>query len=157
MGLEPISWAAIGAIGVGALAGGEAEANAGKAENELWKYNAQALNYQAESAIERGRLDVADYRRDLAQVMGTQKANAAAQGIDVNTGSALEVRADTARQGEDDIERIRHGAKLEAWGYQQEATQAAYQGQLAKYAGKNKQKGSILGGAADILSFAALL
>lgn len=155
MGVETMAMAAIGATALGAIQGSQAAKDAGKAEQQLWNLNAQSLNYQAESAIERGRIDVADFRTDVSRLMGAQKAGAAAQNIDVNSGSALEVRADTARQAEEDIERIRHNAKLEAWGFSNEATQATYQGKLAKLAGKNKAKGTLLGGAADIFSMGA--
>lgn len=70
----------------------------------------------ADDARARGLETESNYRMDLAQLLGTQRTNMAAQGIDTTFGSAAALRAETERFGALDVETIRANTAREARG-----------------------------------------
>ncbi|SRR5213593_1330650 len=80
-------------------------------------FNAAALEGQATDALLRGKQTEDLFRKQLRQVIGSQRASYAAQGVAVASGSAEEVSEDTAYQGTLDALQIRTNAAREAWGY----------------------------------------
>lgn len=83
--------------------------------------NRRFARQQARDVLDRGEEDVVAYRRDLAQLLGAQRLGAAAQGIDVNQGSAAQIRQQTETFGEQDVEMIRENARRQAWGIRTQA------------------------------------
>lgn len=131
---------------VSSLFNAQASYNQGKYLDKVAKVNAGISDRAAADAIERGDLQ-ADQQRDLTQqVIGSQRTAYAANGIDVNTGSAGIVQNDTAALGELDALTIINNAAREAYGYKVQAMDQRQQGKLAKYQGKMNAIGSILGG-----------
>lgn len=82
-------------------------------------------NRLAQDALDRGERDAELYGMDLAQLLGTQRTNVAASGLDVNQGSALALREQTERFGAEDITTIRENALREALGLRRAARQGA--------------------------------
>lgn len=80
-------------------------------------FNAVALENQAKDAIQRGKEYEDIFRKQIRGIIGSQRVSFAAQGVDIGDGSAAEVQADTAKQGELDAIAIRTNASREAWGY----------------------------------------
>lgn len=144
-------------------------------------YNARLSDAQAADAIARGYDLETRFRRDLRGVVGSQRVSYAAQGVEVDEGSALEVQEDTVYWGEVDALQIRVNAAREAWGYQveaedfrmrahamrenaklqiqslketakAEALSSRLGGQYASQAGTYGAVGTILGGAGEIYS-----
>lgn len=138
--------------------------------------NALISDAQSTDATVRGEQVVTIQRQMVKGVIGTQRAAIAASGVDVNSGSSVDVQADTAYTGELDAMTIRANAAREAWGYQvtdsneraaavsarlQGKAQAnnyrtqsrdlTVQGQMAKAAGFNQGVGTILTSGADLL------
>lgn len=135
-----------------------ASIRAGNAEADLANYNAgvaeanaQASDYRAKDAIERGAIDEATHRTQVKQLIGRQRTALAAQGQDLASGSALDVQVDTAKQAEPDALTIRANAAREAWGYKMtgfnersQAVDLRAQGQIAKARGRNAAVQTIL-------------
>ena len=119
----------------------QANYNAAVARN-----NATTANYQAQAAIESGRLKEQQHRLKVKNLKGQQTASMAANGIQLGSGTAAEVIGDTEQQGELDARMIAHNAQLEAWGFKGKAAnyEADAVGTIA--AGKNKATGSLLSG-----------
>ena len=67
-------------------------------------------------AVARGEKDVERYAIDLAGLLGAQRTSVAAQGIDVNQGTAAAIRSETEAFGAEDIQTIRENALREAYG-----------------------------------------
>jgi hypothetical protein len=118
-------------------------------------YNAAVANQNARN-LDRAALD-AENRGDYAaskqgvatrRLIGSQRAAAGAMGIDIGSGSALDILVATAGIGEEEAQTIRNNAAREAWGLRSEAAQQRTQGRLARRQG-------ILGGASTILTGAA--
>jgi len=133
--------AGIAAAGIGLSAFGTYKGV--KAENQANAYNAQiAANNQliaeqgasldeqrAAQAIEAGRVAEEQFRQKGEQLKGTQRAGFAASGVQVDTGSALDVAEDTAELTELDALTIRHNAALQAFDFNMEARNKRLKGQ----------------------------
>lgn len=119
----------------------------GKYLDKVSKVNAGMSEQAARDALARGEIEADDMRKQTRQVIGTQRTGFAANGIDVNTGSAGQIQDDTAALGELDALTILNNAAREAYGYRVQAVDQRQQGKLAKYQGKMEAFGSILGGA----------
>ena len=81
----------------------------------------------------------------------TIKSNQAANGIDVNSGSAVNVRASSAEVGELNALNIRANAARQAYGFQTQASQQTGQSQLYAAESSNENTASYLSGAASFL------
>lgn len=85
------------------------------------EFNSRVYVGQAKDALTRGKDTEDRFRKSIKGFIGSQRAAYAAQGIDVASGSSVEVQADTAKQGELDALTIRTNAAREAWGYRVQA------------------------------------
>ncbi|NNG04033.1 MAG: hypothetical protein HKM95_08020 [Inquilinus sp.] len=131
MGLGSIISAA-GAV-VGALSG----LSAG---NE----NARLAAYQAERERERTRVELERQRRFARQVAGTQQVQFAAAGVRGDSGSALDILADTAADAALDARLIEAGGSLREAAAMSEA-------KLQRSQGRSVFVGGLLSGAAEWL------
>lgn len=122
----------------------------GKYLDKVSKVNAGVSEQAAKDALARGTIEADDMRRQTDRTIGTQRTAFAANGIDVNTGSAGQIQNDTAALGELDALTILNNAAREAYGYKVQAIDQRQQGKLAKYQGKMEAFGSILGGAEKV-------
>lgn len=154
MGLE----AALAAQAVGAVAGlagsytqSRAIRSQGRYEAQQLEANARLANLQAEDATSRGKVEANRQRLATRRLIGSQRAALAAQGIEVDSGSALQLQADTAALGAQDALQIESNAYREAWGHRMQAT--GYQGQagMARRASRNAARNTILTGGLGFL------
>lgn len=153
-------------MGVGTGFSAASSWRAGNAQKNIADYNASIADMnagvndtRAQDAIDRGGIAETIKRRTTRALIGSQRAGLAAQGIDVNSGSAVDVQADSAYYGELDALTIRTDAAREAWGYKVEAANdrataqdERYQGKLAQQAGRNAAIGTILSTGGSMLS-----
>lgn len=75
----------------------------------------------ADDVIAQGERQAEFATMDLRRLQGAQTTAIAAQGIDVSQGTAAEIRAQTERFGQEDINQIRMNATREAWGIRTQA------------------------------------
>lgn len=136
-------------LGTGMKAFGQIQA--GNQQDKMLHRNADIADLQAKDAIQRGAIDQKKMRRQTEQVIGKQRVNMAAQGVDINKGSAVDVVADAAYLGELDALTIKNNAAKEAWGYKTQADDLRYRGRLAKKEGEMGAFNTILGGAGSML------
>lgn len=83
--------------------------------------NQIAANYAAQDAIQRGKIDRAKAAIATRQRIGAQRAALAAAGVDVNSGSPLDLQSETARLGEHDELVALNNAQREALGFTTQA------------------------------------
>jgi hypothetical protein len=151
---------AIGLIGTGlsaasSIAGGMQQAQSAKYNAQIQSNNAQIAQQNATFAGEEGAANAgAEQQKTRAQVGGI-KAAQAANNVDVNSGSAVDVRSSAAELGELNAITIRSNAARTAYGYQTAAAsdtaQAALDKQQAQYdteAGVVKAGTTLLGNVA---------
>jgi hypothetical protein len=153
MGFDPVSMAVISA-GVGlagagtSFMGSQEQAQAAQVQAQAAQVQAQATSenaaYQAQVAKNNAAIASQDARFDIQAgetaavnkgmktraAVGQEKAAQGAAGIDVNTGSAADVRAGEAAVGMLDASTIRSNAAKAAYAKEVEATSDTAQSQL---------------------------
>ncbi len=122
-----------------------ARINAGIATQNA-AYASQAGNAEAEQAGLKTKFNVADI-----------KAIQGASGLDVNTGSAVDVRESASKAGMLDALTIRSNAARAAYGYENQAFSDTLNSNISKAAATNsktasytKALGSLIGGASSV-------
>lgn len=132
------------------LAGSFADAQSiraqGDYQNEMAKINAKYAEFSAESAIKRGDKAATDVKKQTKKLIGSQRAALAAQGIQIDSGSALDVQEDTAMIGQQEALKIKNNAWMEAFGFKVQAQQDTQQGKIAKMAANNTASATIATG-----------
>lgn len=136
--------------GVGSLSTAYAQSEAIKTQGEYQKqqysFNEKVANLQAADALKRGDKSASDHKKSTKKLIGAQRAALAAQGIEVDSGSALEIQQDTAALGAADAVQIKNNAWREAWGYRVQASDLGSRGSFAEIASKNEARQTILTG-----------
>lgn len=154
---------AVAATAVSAVVGAVGSYEQGQAQKQAYDYQAQVARNNAKIAQQNASwaTQIGDTQavnegmKTRAQV-GAIKAAQAASGIDVNTGSAVDVRSSASELGELNALTIRSNAARQAYGYQVQGTSDIAQAQLDVYSGNQAQTagyigafGSLLGGASS--------
>lgn len=141
----------------GSIKAGRAAKKAGEQEAQLREYNAQVAELNAQDALERGVIDEGRFRAHVRGVVGSQRTGFAGQGVDVASGSALDVQLDAEYLGELDAMQIRQNAMRESWGYKVEAHSLRLGAQQAREAGKAQATAAYLGAAGSLVGTAGSL
>ena len=114
---EPTTWIMIGGMVLSAVG----QQQQGQASKKAAEANAKVQLFLAEDAEARGEADVASQKRVTEAAKGSQVAKFGASGAEINTGSSLEIIADTEEFGKLDELRIRSNAEREAYAYRSAA------------------------------------
>lgn len=142
-----------GAVGVyGALKTAQAQKNSANYNAAVANINATQAERNRELASEQGMAEQAIQQRKTRAEVGAIRANQAASGVDVNSGSALDVRSSAAELGELDAISVRQKGTLAAYGYdtqktgfQDEASLDTQEAKSASEAGNINAATSLLG------------
>jgi hypothetical protein len=152
-GMGGMDYLAIGGAisAVGSLFAGFAEADALRAQAEFQKqlaeFNAKLSDMQAADSIERGENQAQLINKQAGFMVGSQRAVFAANGVEVDSGSAAEIQRDTRRMARLDAMMSRNNALREAWGYKAQALNYRMQGSLGQAAANlNAQNTITVGG-----------
>lgn len=135
----------------------------GQATREAMEYqaavsrnNAIMEDRRAQEEIARGEQEASQRRRQIARLIGQQRANIGASGVEAS-GSVLDVVADTAEQGVSDLEMIRINAEQRARDRRYNAQNMRAQADLQQMQGRNAARagtlsafGTVLGGAGSL-------
>lgn len=116
----------------------EAQGNFEAAQNTR---NATLAATEATSATQEGELEAHQAKVAGRVGIGQNRASYGAQGVDISTGSAVDVQANTARMSALDVQMIQNNAARKAWGYNVESQSYAEQATLAKLRGDNTAAG----------------
>lgn len=126
----------------------------GEAQSAIAEMNAKFANQQATNEILVGEAQAEAFKAKAGQFQGTQKAEYAASGVDVTSGSALDVLADTRLMSDQDAQKIKDNASRRAYADEVSATGSSYQAQVISDSTKWEAAGTLLGGAARGASYA---
>lgn len=140
--------------GVGAIQQGKAAANAANYNAALAANNAKIALNNANTANLAGEQQAAVQEQKTRAQVSSEKTAQAAGGIDVNSGSAVDVRSSAAANGELNALTIRSNAAREAYGYQTQSASQTAQGELDKSQAKNDITSSYITAGGDLLSAA---
>lgn len=135
---------------VSSIYGGILQSNALKQQGEYQKmmagFNARLSEIQAQDAIDRGEVEATRLKKQTKQLVGEQRASLAAQGIDINSGSAYDVQQDAKEAAVVDTMTIRNNAAREAWGYKVQAQNSVSQGNYQSIAANQNANATMLTG-----------
>lgn len=143
-----------GVSAVGGLATAYSMNQQAKAQAKMEGRNAVMAQDAANDAVERGEEDLKRHFYKVGQLRGAQRAALAANGVDVDFGSAADLQVDTTLLAQADATTIYENAQREAdsyrisaGNYQASAATAKAKGRSALVGGAFDAGRSILGGA----------
>ncbi len=153
-----IAGAASAAVGaVGAISSANAQADASRFQSQVSANNAIIGQQQAQTTIASGEQQATTQALKTRATVGAIKAAQGASNVDVDSGSAVDVRSSQAELGMEDQLTIRSNAARQAYGYQVGAVSNTAQSQLlqkqasgAETAGLFNAGGSLLAGASSV-------
>lgn len=153
---------AVGVIGggvsaVGQIAGGQATANAANYQAAVSSNNAIIARQNADYAEKAGLVQSQTQGLKSRAVGGRIKAAQGASGVDVNSGSNVDVQEAQREAGHLDSETVLNNAELSAYGYRNQATSFEAQSELDKLTAKQAPIGAAFGAAGSLLSSASSL
>lgn len=119
---------------------------AGQYERMVYEQNSRFAALQAQDELIRGEKEAQKRLKLSRQIIGSQRAALAAQGIDVNSDDALLVQEETRQFGAEDALTIRNNFWRSAWGYKVQANEYAGRGAFAELTAKNQARNTILTG-----------
>lgn len=123
----------IQAVGSAWLSFAQADAMRAQAkfQQTMADFNARLAELQGADAIERGDKAANQIKKSANFMVGSQRAALAANGVEVDYGSAAQIQADTVRMATIDAITVRNNAAREAWGYKVQAMNYRFTGQAA--------------------------
>lgn len=121
-----------------------AQRTAARAEEAAANQNAKVAENAAADALQRGAAEEGRHRDRVRRLIGTQRAGIGASGIELESGSPLELVSDTAALGELDALTIRSNAAREAYGYRAQGNDMRNQGRIARARGANAVRSTLL-------------
>ncbi len=146
-----------GVSAIGAITGAQAQAAQARYSAQVAANNATIAGQNANYAVAAGEAKATDQAMMERARAGAVRAALASHGVDVNTGSAVDVQETGAETGQVDVERQRQEAALRAYGYRTQAVGfTAEQGletaraSSASTAGFLKAGGTLLSGIGSI-------
>lgn len=159
-----VPYIAIGLGALGTVSSAEGQLQAGRAQQANASYQAQVVrnnavtaNQNAAYAAQAGSEAATTESLRGAAKLSRMKVAQAASGVDVNSGSAVDVRATEAETNKLDTLTTAHNAILKALGYRTEASNEEAQADLyqnesaqAMPAAEMAATGSLLGGASSL-------
>lgn len=144
---------AIAAMSMAAVSGGMqaySQHQTGKFNNAMAEQNAKIQTQAAEDAAGRGAIEANAAKQNASLMAGSQRAAMAAGGVDVGSGSALDLLSDTARGGELDALIARNNAARESYGLQVSAADSLARGRMARQQGNMGAVSTILTTGANV-------
>ena len=149
-------------MGVSMALGAFGQIQQGRAQSAAASYqaaqdqrNAAVAERQAQDAEHRGKIAERNQRSETAQLIAKQRAGLGASGLDMNSGSSLDIQADAAMMGELDALTVRNNFEREAWGYRQQAQNFQNSAAMASSTAKNAGTAGMIGAGASLLGGAA--
>ena len=126
----------------GILQQGQAASNAANYQAQVAKNNEIIAKQNAEYSAASGVTQAATTSMKSAAVGARIKTAQAANNIDVNTGSAVDVQASQRVIGKLDTETVLNNAELQSYGYRAQASNFAAEAELSKMKGEQAKVGS---------------
>lgn len=161
---DPLTMAMVAMSVYGAYSQASAASKAASSQKNAYEYqaqvsanNAKIAEWQAQNEIAKGQQAEIEQRRKTAALKGTQTASLAARGLDISTGSALNILTDTDYMGEQDALTIRDNAAKAAWsarlqGANESGNSAFYSSAASGISPSGAFTSSLLGSAGSVAS-----
>lgn len=138
-----------GALLAGTAMNAYGQYQAGQFNADMAERQAEIQQMAADDALERGE-EAADRQRDQTQdLIGSQRAALGASGVQMDTGSALRLQADSAYLGELDALTIEENARREAMGLSRGAQDRQLEAKFSRNRGTFGAGATLLTGGAN--------
>lgn len=141
-----LPWIAAGAAIGGSILSATGQAKAGTAQQAAYNANARAMQLKAQTDQDAAEAEARQIELANARRYGTIRSAYAAGGVDVNTGSPLEVMADQHMQGALQAKLQRYQGQVQAAQDLASADINYAQGSAARSAGNLAAGGTLLTG-----------
>jgi hypothetical protein len=149
--------AGAGVSALGSYESGRAQSEAAAYQAQVARNNAVIAQQNANLGIQSGEVQASNAAMQTRSVIGATKAGEAASGVDVNSGSFVNVRASESELGALDALTLRSNAAKQAYGYEVAATSEEGQAGLyglqstqASQAGQIGALGTFIGGSGSV-------
>lgn len=152
------------ALGSAAMSGyqsyqtANAQRQAASYQSQVDANNAKIATEQRSATIQQGQAQAEQSQLQEAQVLGEQKAALGANGVNMGSGSAVDLMATTKFLNAQDVNAIQSNAARTAWGYGVDASNSVAASGLASWQAKNNNPAGIgaMGGASSLLTSATM-
>lgn len=144
-----------GASLIGGVMEGESVKLQGEYSKKIADVNARTVELKADDTLMRGDSSALNFKRQVRKLRGAQRAAAGASGVDVNTGTNLELQQQTEELGAIDALTIKNNAWKEAWGLRSQATNIRFQGELANLTAKGQAARTYAAAGLDAFKYGA--
>lgn len=145
--------AGVGAAGAAQTASSAAAAN--RYQQQVYLNNQTIAEQNARQAASAGAVQAENRSLQTRAALGREVAGEAASGIDVTTGSPIDVQSSTRQVGRLSQLTDISNADLEAYGYRAQATSAGASAGLAGAAATNAQRAGTVGVVSSLLGGAS--
>jgi len=149
-GIDTIFYVFLALAAVSAATAAVGVKQSGDAQKAAADYSAEVNKQNAKTAAEQGLFDAEQTRNKNKRILAAQRAVQSGSGFDPDAGTALDVRADSAAQGEMDALIAIYTGGSSSTANQSRAQLNRMEGRQAQRAGNISAGASLLGGAADI-------
>lgn len=146
-----------GVSAYGQMKAGESAQNQANYAAGVARNNQIIADQQATASRQRGEVAATTQRLRTEALIGKQKAAMAANGLDVNSGSNLDLTTTSEQVGYLDALTIRSNAEREAYGFANQGRSYGGQAAMSSAAAANAPDAALLGTASSILGGAASL
>jgi hypothetical protein len=127
----------------------------GEAQKAYAQMNAKLAEAQAGDAIARGEREAKEHGKQVRQLVGSQRAAIAAQGIELDDGDAEALQIDTETIGAQQMLQIKNNAWREAWGFKTQASSYQAQGEMAAATARTAARSTLTTGGLQALNYGA--
>jgi len=155
---NPLAIVSIAFTAMGAMSQASGQRAQGQAQKQTYDYkaqvnenNKQVSEWKAQDAVDRGYVREQEHRNKVSNLKGRQRAVLAASGVEVDTGSALDILEDTAALGELDALTIRSNAEREAYDYKVAGMNDGAQADVNRMSGENALAAGNMGARTSLL------
>jgi hypothetical protein len=140
----------LGLMAASTLMAAKSAQDQGQYRRSQSRYNARVAENEAEEVRSVGVQEENKQRKATAQMLSTQRAALGASGVELGSGSALQLQQDTETQGEIDAGRIKSNYADKATSLGTSAMLTRSDGAAAAKAGRNQSMGTLLSGGAKV-------
>jgi len=162
---DPVTLLAIGSLvagiagtavsTMGAIKQGQAQSSAADYQSQVAKQNQRLATQKAQWAAAAGNADLEQQGLKQRAAMGAIRAGQAASGVDINTGSALDVQSSAAELGELNALTINSNTARQVYGYRVEGVNYGGEAQMLEAQSKQAAAGGYLSGFGSLLGGAS--
>ncbi len=156
-GSSTLSMIGAGVSAIGTLSAASAQADNARYQSQVAANNAVIASHNAASATQAGQVEAQQKGMDEANKIGEIKASFAANNVDVNSGSAVDVQAGERSKANQEQATIEHNAMLQSYGYQQQAADKEAESKLQANAAESDSTAGILGAVGGVIGKASSL